>query len=172
MRPRTLLLLCLLSPLLFSLPALADGPALAMKVTDRGYLNARGVSVMLYSDIYSPVFLDQKNSGMQIILHGHRIAANGSVRLLPTPEQWGTIPRRNARQADKEHGRLIARLSYPAYDLDYQVVVTAEPGGVRVSVNLDKPLPALLAGRPASISSFCPPSTSTSSTSSTTRPTG
>ncbi|MGA7522654.1 MAG: glycoside hydrolase family 9 protein [Acidobacteriaceae bacterium] len=118
-----------------------------MKVTDNGYLNGRGVSVMLYDDAYSPVFFDQKDAATQIILHGHRIATNGSVRLLPTPEQWDVIPTIQSHQADKQHDRLTASLAYPAYHLEYQVVVAAEPGGVRVSVNLDHPLPATLADR-------------------------
>ena len=125
----------------------ASGADLAMKVTDSGYLDAPGVSVMLYDDNYSPVFFDQKDAAMQIILHGQRIATNGSVRLLPTPEQWDVIPHLIARHADKEHDRLTADVSYPAYHFYYHVVVAAEPGGVRVSVNLDKPLPQALVGR-------------------------
>ncbi|MGH8316598.1 MAG: glycoside hydrolase family 9 protein [Steroidobacteraceae bacterium] len=127
--------------------AAAAGAALMMQVTGNGYLDAPGVSVMLYSDNYSPVFFDQKDSALQIILHDHRIATDGSVRLLPTPEQWDVIPHLIARRVDKEHDRLIARVSYPAYHLYYKVVVAAEPGGVRVSVNLDKPLPEGLVGR-------------------------
>ncbi|MDE2447804.1 MAG: glycoside hydrolase family 9 protein [Gammaproteobacteria bacterium] len=118
-----------------------------MKVTDAGYLDAPGVSVMLYDDNYSPIFFDQKDAAMQIILHGHRIATNGSVRLVPTPEQWDAIPHLIARHADKAHQRLTAAVSYPAYKLYYHVVVAAEPGGVRVSVNLDEPLPQSLVGR-------------------------
>jgi endoglucanase len=121
--------------------------ALRLRVTANGYLDAPGVSVMLYSDTYSPVFFDQKDSAMQIILHGSRIATDGSVRLLPTPEQWDLVPHLIARRADKQHERLTARVSYPAFHLKYQVVVAAEPGGVRVSVNLDRPLPARLLGR-------------------------
>ena len=130
-----------------SLPALAADAGLTMKVTDSGYLDGPGVSVMLESDTYSPVFFDQKDSAMQIILHGHRIATDGSVRLLPTPEQWDVVPRLLGREADKEHGRLSARISYPSYHLTYEVVAAAEPGGVRVSVSLDKPLPQMLVGR-------------------------
>jgi len=144
-RPRMVLLLSLLIALVLSLPAYGD--SLNMKVTDRGYLRGRGVSVMLYNDVYSPIFFDQKDSAMQIILHGHRIATNGSLRLSPTPEQWSLIPHVNGHQADKEHNRLTANLSYPQYDLSYHVVVAAEPGGIRVSVNLDKPLPPTLVGR-------------------------
>lgn len=125
----------------------AHAADLQMKVTDSGYLDARGVSIMLYANSYSPVFFDQKDAAMQIILHGNRIATNGSLRLLPTPEQWDAIPTIKAHQADKDHDRLTADLSYPEYHLDYHVVVAAEPGGVRVSVNLDQPLPTSLVGR-------------------------
>ncbi len=125
--------------------ALAAG--LRLKVTGTGYLRGRGVSVMLYNDTYSPVFFDQKNAGMQIILHGHRIATNGSVRLLPTPQQWDRIPQLDSHHVEPARGRIAARFSYPAFHFKYQVVVKAEPGGVRVSVNLDKPLPPLLQGR-------------------------
>jgi endoglucanase len=125
----------------------APGSALMLKVTRSGYLDAPGVSVMLYSDNYSPIFFDQKDAAMQIILHGHRIATNGSVRLSPTPQQWDPIPLLAAHRADAAHDRLIASVGYPAYHLHYHVVVSAEPGGFRVSVNLEKPLPRTLVGR-------------------------
>jgi endoglucanase len=125
----------------------APGSALMLKVTRSGYLDAPGVSVMLYSDNYSPIFFDQKDAAMQIILHGHRIATNGSVRLSPTPQQWDPIPLLASHRADAAHDRLIAAVGYPAYHLHYHVVVTAEPGGFRVTVNLEKPLPRTLIGR-------------------------
>ncbi len=135
----------LLAVLSFSLPLLsADLP---MRVTDSGYLNKQGFSVMLYDSTFHPIFVDQKNTAMEMILHGQRIATNGDVRLLPTPEQWDLVAQLKDRDADKEHNRLTARLSFPAYQMDYSLEVTAEPGGVRVSVNLDKPLPEKLAGR-------------------------
>jgi endoglucanase len=137
----------LLAASLMCSPTTGTGAELTLKVTDSGYLDAPGVSVMLYSDNYSPVFFDQKDSALQIILHGSRIATDGSVRLLPTPEQWDVIPHLIARTIDPAHERLTARVSYPAYHLYYQVVVAAEPGGVRVSVNLEQPLPRRLAGR-------------------------
>ena len=120
---------------------------LTLKVTGGGYLDAPGVSVMLYDDNYSPIFFDQKNAALQIILHGNRIATNGSVRLMPTPEQWDPIPHLITHQADSKHARLIASEAYPEYHLRYHVVVAAEPGGVRVSVNLEAPLPPTLVGR-------------------------
>ena len=118
-----------------------------MKVTDKGYLDAQGFSVILYHNTYHPIFVDEKNAAMQMILHGQRIATNGDVRMVPTPEQWDIVAQLKGKEADKEHNRLTARLSFPAYQMDYALEVTAEPGGVRVSINLDKPLPEKLAGR-------------------------
>lgn len=125
----------------------AHGAEMQMKVTDNGYLNAQGFSVMLYQNTYHPIFVDEKNAAMQMILHGRRIATNGDVRLVPTPEQWDLVAHLNGTHADKEKNELSARLSFPTYKMDYTLAVTAEPGGVRVSINLDKPLPEKLAGR-------------------------
>jgi endoglucanase len=132
--------------------ALTAGPSLfgadlAMKVTDKNYLDTQGFSVFLYDSTYHPVFVDQKNTAMEIVLHGQRIATNGDVRLMPTPEQWDLVATLKGRKADKENNRLTADLAFPAFDLNYTVEVAAEPDGVRVSINLDKPLPAQLVGR-------------------------
>jgi len=118
-----------------------------MKVTAKNYLDTQGFSVFLYDSTYHPVFVDQKNTAMEMILHGQRIATNGDVRLMPTPEQWDLVATLNDRRADKENNRLTADLAFPTFDLSYTVEVAAEPGGVKVSVNLDKPLPEKLAGR-------------------------
>ncbi|HTX76119.1 MAG TPA: glycoside hydrolase family 9 protein [Terracidiphilus sp.] len=140
-RPKSLAFAALLIALL---PCAARAQ---MKVTDHGYLDTQGFSVMLYQNTYHPVFVDEKNAAMQMILHGQRIATNGDIRLVPTPEQWDLVAKLNGVTPDKEHNRLTARLSFPTYQMDYTLEVAAEPGGVRVSVNLDKPLPDKLAGR-------------------------
>jgi endoglucanase len=118
-----------------------------MQVTDKDYLNTQGFSVFLYDSTYHPVFVDQKNTAMEMILHGQRIATNGDVRLMPTPEQWDLVAALKGRHADKENKRLSADLTFPTFGLNYTLEVEAEPGGVRVSINLDKPLPQELAGR-------------------------
>src|ERR1700744_3371109 len=120
---------------------------LAMQVNDKGYLDTRGFSVFLYDSTYHPVFVDQKNTAMEMILHGQRIATNGDVRMMPTPEQWDLVATLKGRQADKGHNSLPASLAFPSFDLSYTLEVVAEPGGVKVSINLDKPLPQKLAGR-------------------------
>ncbi|HXK05264.1 MAG TPA: glycoside hydrolase family 9 protein [Verrucomicrobiae bacterium] len=118
-----------------------------MKVTDSGYLDTQGFSVLLYHSTFHPIFVDQKNTAMEMILHGQRIATNGDVRLVPTPEQWDLVAQLKNRHADKEANRLDAQLSFPDYQMDYRLEVAAEPSGVRVSINLEKPLPEKLAGR-------------------------
>src|SRR5881409_3448099 len=140
-RIRVFLLLTLTScPSLF-------GADFAMKVTDKNYLDTQGFSVFLYDSTYHPVFVDQKNTAMEMILHGQRIATNGDVRLMPTPEQWDLVATLKGRHADKANNRLTAELGFPAFDFSYTLEVAAEPGGVKVSINLDKPLPQKLEGR-------------------------
>src|ERR1022692_696297 len=135
----------LLAGLLFTLPVLAGD--FVMQVTDNGYLNTQGFSVILYKDTFHPIFVDEKKAAMEMILHGQRIATNGDVRLVPTPEQWDLVAKLGGQQADKEHNRLTAQLSFPSYEMNYRLEAAAEPGGVRGSVNLEKPLPEKLAGR-------------------------
>ena len=120
---------------------------LTMQVNDKAYLDTRGFSVFLYDSTYHPVFVDQKNTAMEMILHGQRIATNGDVRLMPTPEQWDLVATLKGRHADKTHNRLTADLAFPTFDLSYTLEVAAEPGGVKVSLNLDQPLPQKLSGR-------------------------
>jgi endoglucanase len=132
--------------------ALTCGPSLfaddfAVKVNDKNYLDTQGFSVFLYDSTYHPVFVDQKNTAMEMILHGQRIATNGDLRLMPTPEQWDLVATLKGRKADKANNRLTADLAFPAFDLSYTLEVAAEPGGVKVSIDLDKPLPEKLAGR-------------------------
>ncbi|MGA2100152.1 MAG: glycoside hydrolase, partial [Candidatus Sulfotelmatobacter sp.] len=124
-----------------------SGADFAMKVTDKNYLDTQGFSVFLYDSTYHPVFVDQKNTAMEMILHGQRIATNGDVRLMPTPEQWDLVATLKDRHPDKANNRLSADLAFPTFDFNYTLEVAAEPGGVKVSINLDKPLPPKLAGR-------------------------
>ena len=75
--------------LVISMPAcLAQ---IQMQVTSKNYLDTQGLSVFLYDSRYHPVFVDRKNTAMEMILHDRRIATNGDVRLMPTPEQWDLV---------------------------------------------------------------------------------
>jgi endoglucanase len=145
---------CLLLALI-SAPGVC-GADFAMKVSDKNYLDTQGFSVFLYDSTYHPIFVDQKNTAMEMILHGQRIATNGDVRLMPTPEQWDLVATLKGRHADKVNSRLTADLAFPTFDFSYTLEVAAEPGGVKVSINLEKPLPQKLAGRAGFNMEFLP----------------
>ena len=110
-------------------------------------LEGRGVSVIVEQSHFSPIFFDEKNAGIQMILHGERVATDGEVRLNPTPEQWDPVPTFVTRTKGGEPNQLVVKSSYPAVGLEYRVEVTAEGDGFRIAVSLDKPLPASLVGR-------------------------
>lgn len=123
----------------------ADARGLMLSPTET--LEGRGVSVIVEQNHFSPIFFDEKNAGIQMILHGERIATDGEVRLNPTPEQWDPVPTFINRARGSRPNQLVVTSSYPAIGLNYHVEVTAEGDGFRISVNFDKPLPANLADK-------------------------
>lgn len=131
------------SSMLVSQVALAQ----SLKVSPDQTLEAQGLSVIVDQNQFSPIFFDEKNAGIQIVLHGQRIATDGAVRLNPTPEQWDPVPAFVSRTLGSEPNQVLVQSAYPDVDLKYTVSVTAEDGGFRIAVDLDKPLPAALAGK-------------------------
>lgn len=121
--------------------------AQSLHVSPDQTLEAQGLSVLIDQNQFSPIFFDEKNAGIQLILHGDRIATDGAVRLNAVPEQWDPVPAFVSRTLGNEPDQVVVRSNYAAVDLSYQVKVTAEPGGFRIAVDLDKPLPASLAGK-------------------------
>ena len=111
------------------------------------YLDTQGLSVLVYQNTFHPVFRDQKMGGIEVILHGDRIATGGEIRLQPTPEQWDSVPLFTARKHGPEASQLIAYSGYPDLALSYRIEVTAEGEGFRVAVHLDHPLAANLVGK-------------------------
>lgn len=118
-----------------------------LRLNEQDYFEAQGLSVLLFHNAYHGVFGDEKMSGVEIILHGERIATNGDVRLSPTPEQWDPIPRFQDRKRSPSGNQLTASLSYPDRGLSYHIEVAPEPDGFRVTVHLDQPLPSALVGK-------------------------
>jgi endoglucanase len=129
-----------------------------LRLNDQDYFEAQGLSVLLFHNAYHGVFGDEKMSGVEIILHGERIATNGDVRLSATPEQWDPIPEFKDRKRSSASNQLTASLSYPARGLSYHIDVAPEPDGFRVTVNLDQPLPASLVGKAGFNLEFLPTS--------------
>jgi endoglucanase len=127
---------------------LFSGTAIGQKlhVNDLGYLEARGLNILVFSNQYNGFFFDEKTSGIEIIHHGVRTATGGAVRLQPTPEQWDKIPVMADRKVDNKNNSIEVKLRYEDYDFDSRVTVAAKDDGVIIRVSLDKPLPEKLVG--------------------------
>ncbi len=142
------------------LALLCARPLLAaeLKLNALDYLETQGLSVLAFQNTFHPVFRDQKMGGVEIILHGERIATGGEVRLQPTPEQWDPVPVLSARQHGPKANQLIGISGYPDLSLSYRIEVTAEGEGFRVAVHLDHPLAATLVGKAGFNLEFLPTS--------------
>ncbi len=78
----------------------AHGQKDALRINSDGYYENRGVNVMLFDDFYP----EGHQGGLTIVQAGRRIAANGDVRLEPTPGQWSPVPRVGQRMVDTAKG--------------------------------------------------------------------
>lgn len=141
-----------------SLLASAHALAQTLAVTPAETLETQGLTVMVDQNQFSPIFFDEKNAGIQIVLHGERIATDGAVRLNRTPEQWDPVPAFLGRTRGTEANQIVVRSAYKDVDLTYTVKVTAEGDGFRIAVDLDQPLPASLAGKAGFNLDFLPTS--------------
>ncbi len=105
---------------------------------------------------------ESHQSGLIMVMHGTRLASNGDVRLEATPGQWSPVPKVLERRVDEATGEIITRLvypdetqnrqgfnplDYPDLQLVYEVRVKAAGDAIKVTVDLDQPLPRALAGK-------------------------
>ena len=125
---------------------------------DAGYFKCRGADVMAFNDFYP----EGHQSGVGLILHGNRVAANGDVRFEPTPGQWQPVPKQTERVADPASNSVRTRLCfpdrerhlrgfnpmiYPDFEFSYTVTVSGQEGAVLVTVDLDRPVPPEFQGK-------------------------
>ena len=118
-----------------------------LTLNDLEYFENRGVNVLVYSNLFTGGFNDEKTAGLELIHHGVRTATGGAVRLSNTPEQWDLVPAIPVRTVDKETNTIEATLRYDYYDFESRVVVTGKGKGVEISVYLDNPVPQFLEGK-------------------------
>ncbi|MES3084605.1 glycoside hydrolase family 9 protein [Sphingomonas faeni] len=143
---------CLIATLLASAaPAIAQtsprAPSTDLTLNAAGYYEAPAANVLVFPNWYDGLFADSKISGVEIIQQGERIATNGDVRLSSTPGQWDAIGRLVDRKIDAATGAITVTLEYPDYKWRYRVRSEKRGGAVAVSVILDQPVPAALAGK-------------------------
>jgi endoglucanase len=117
-----------------------------LKLNDLEYFEKQGVNVLVYNNLFTGGFNDEKNAGIELIHHGVRTAQGGAVRLSNTPEQWDLVPEISNRKVDRASNAIETTQRYKDYDFESRVVVTAKGKGVEISVYLDKPLPTALEG--------------------------
>jgi hypothetical protein len=130
----------------------------SLRLNKKEYFEAPGVNVMAFQDIYP----DGHQGGVSIIQNGVRVATNGDIRLDPAPGQWQPMPQQDARVVDAATNSITTTLSYPDptknrtgfnpinypdLNFAYKVRVTGEGGSIRVTVDLDKPIPAAFVGK-------------------------
>ena len=156
-RIRLALMLCVAPMLLGAAPE--NETETPLTLGQGGYLTRPGLDVIVFDDIYP----DGHQTGVTVIQHGVRVAANGDVRLEPEPGQWSPIAKAGERTVDRATGTITQALAfpdpdkngkgfnpifYPDLELGYRVRVTPLEGNrFRISVDLDKPLPAEWVGK-------------------------
>ncbi|HEY3402158.1 MAG TPA: glycoside hydrolase family 9 protein [Ohtaekwangia sp.] len=117
-----------------------------LKLNDLEYFETQGVNVLVYNNLFTGGFNDEKNAGIELVHHGVRTAQGGAVRLSNTPEQWDLVPEVSDLKVNRTSKSIEATLRYKDYDFDSRIVVTAKGKGVEITVYLDKPVPKVLEG--------------------------
>jgi endoglucanase len=130
-----------------------------LKLNELGYFEEAGLNVMAFSDYYP----DGHQTGVTIVQHGVRVAANGDLRLEASPGQWSPMPATGRRSVDAATQTIAQHLSYPDPSKDrtgfnpiiypdlalgYTVTVSPLDGNsFRIRVDLDQPLPPKYVGK-------------------------
>lgn len=146
-------LLRTLCTMMLALPLLGVSAQESLKLNEKEYFHSRGLDITVFSDYYP----EGHQSGLTIIQHGIRVAANGDLRLEPSPGQWSPVPKGGHREVNYEEQRISQTLwfpdssknqvgfnpvIYPDLRFSYKIHVTALPGNsVKVVVDLERELP-------------------------------
>ncbi len=131
---------------------MSTGHAGKIIVNEKDYFEAAGINVMVLNDVYP----EGHQGGIAIIQHGRRVTNNGNLSLQPTPGQWQPFPKLLSKDVDKKNNRITARLMfpdssrmktheqpviYPDLTLTYQITTESIDDKIKITVDLDKPLP-------------------------------
>jgi hypothetical protein len=131
-----------------------------LKLNALGYFETPGLNVTVFADIYP----DGHQTGVTVIQHGVRVAANGDLRLESSPGQWSPMPAGGVQTVDTAARTVAQTLSYPDPtknrkgfnpidypDLNFTYRIRVTPVGdgdaFKISVDLDQPLPRDWEGR-------------------------
>jgi endoglucanase len=153
-----LTLLGFLLPVAFIVTPDLSAQSIGLHLRKKEYFETPGINVMAFQDI-DP---DGHQGGVSIIQNGVRVATNGDIHLDPAPGQWQSMPKQDARTVDAASDTITTTLSYsdpaknrtgfnpidyPDLNFTYKVRVHGEGGSIRITVDLDKPIPTAFIGK-------------------------
>ena len=78
-----------------------------------GYFADDGFNVFMYSTTFDRTFGDQHCAGIELVQNGRRIATNGDIHLLPTPEQWDATPPPTRGDRTFEENKITVNMTLP-----------------------------------------------------------
>lgn len=145
--------LALISVMILSCAVLS---AQEFKLNESGYFKAGGVDAMAFDDFYP----EGHQGGVAVIMNARRILTNGDIRFEPTPGQWQPLPMKVKREV--EGNKIITYLAYPDssrhltgfnpmvypdMQLTYTVTLESYGKGLKVTVDLDQPIPERFLGK-------------------------
>ena len=125
----------------------------ALELNDKNYFTMQGLDVTAFADIYP----DGHQTGVTVIQHGSRVAANGDLRLEISPGQWSPMPTGGLQKINHKTQTITQFLSYPDpsknrkgfnpiiypdLNFSYQVSVTAlKDNQFKITVDMEQPIP-------------------------------
>ncbi|MBP7179573.1 MAG: glycoside hydrolase family 9 protein [Dysgonomonadaceae bacterium] len=136
----------------------SSAQAQEFQLNSSGYFQNKGIDVMAFDDIYP----EGHQGGVSLIMHGHRVATNGDIRLEATPGQWQPVPKQRERKVDQKANIISVHLSYPDSSrhltdfnpmiypdlvFNYTVTVKGEGPSIVITVDLDRPIPEKFLGK-------------------------
>ena len=125
----------------------------SLKINEKDYYEIPGLNLMVFDDFYP----EGHQGGVSIVQFGERVAANGDVRLEPTPGQWSPVPKVGERTVDKDNNIIETELSfpdpkknntgfnpveYPDLNFRYKIKTEAIGQNIKLSVELEDELPS------------------------------
>lgn len=107
------------------------------QITPQQVIDSHEASVLVFHNVYP----EGKQGGIELILHGERIATNGDLRLEATPGQWSELPgMRGDVPRSLENGAIRVALAFAKASIAYTVRIWTEADAVEIAVDLDQPV--------------------------------
>jgi hypothetical protein len=112
-------------------------------VNEQEYLETQGFNVLVFHNYYP----EGDQGGIEFIHHDERTASNGFINVDLPQGQRLPRPVKAERSVIGEKNEIQAIVTTPEYDFSYTVRVWPENDKIRLSVDLEKPIPAEWKGK-------------------------